>query len=31
MERGRELYEKGRRLAEDAADMFDEGRKIVGG
>jgi len=29
LDRGREMYEKGRRLADDAADMFERGRKIV--
>ncbi len=31
MERGRELYDRGRQLAEDAADLFERGRKLVQG
>jgi hypothetical protein len=31
MAKGRELYDKGRRLVDDAADMFEQGKKIVGG
>jgi len=31
IDRGREMYERGRKLAEDAADMFERGRKIVEG
>ncbi|HTW66943.1 MAG TPA: YtxH domain-containing protein [Bryobacteraceae bacterium] len=29
IERGREMYERGRKLADEAADMFERGRKIV--
>ena len=29
MSQGRELFEKGRRVADDAADMFERGRKMV--
>ena len=29
LERGREMYERGRKLADEAADMFERGRKIV--
>jgi hypothetical protein len=29
LERGKEMYEKGRKLADDAAEMFERGRKIV--
>ena len=29
LERGRELYERGRKLADEAADMFERGRKLV--
>jgi hypothetical protein len=31
LERGKEMYEKGRKMADDAADMFERGRKIVEG
>jgi gas vesicle protein len=31
IERTRELYDKGRRLADEAAAMFDEGRRLVEG
>jgi gas vesicle protein len=31
MDRGKELYERGRQLAEDAADLFERGRKLVQG
>jgi gas vesicle protein len=31
MERGRELYGKGKDLAEEAAAMFERGRKLVEG
>jgi len=31
MERGRELYSKGKTMADEAADMFERGRKIVEG
>ena len=30
-ERGRELYEQGRHLADEAADMFEDGRRLVEG
>ena len=30
-DKGRDLYEKGRRIAGEAADIFDRGRKIVEG
>jgi len=30
-ERGRELFEKGRRVADDAAELFERGRRIVEG
>jgi gas vesicle protein len=30
-DKGRDLYKKGRGLAEDAADMFERGRKLVEG
>jgi gas vesicle protein len=29
LDRGRDMYERGRKLADDAADMFERGRKIV--
>jgi hypothetical protein len=29
LERGREMYDRGRKLADDAAEMFERGRKIV--
>ena len=28
---GRDLFERGRKLVEDAADLFDRGRKLVKG
>ncbi len=28
---GREMFERGRKLVEDAADLFDRGRKLVRG
>jgi hypothetical protein len=28
-DRGREMYEKGRKLADEAAEMFERGRKLV--
>ena len=31
MERGRELYSKGNSMADEAADMFERGRKLVEG
>jgi gas vesicle protein len=31
MERGRELYSKGKSMADEAADMFERGRKLVEG
>lgn len=30
-DKGKELFEKGRRLADDAAEMFERGRKIIEG
>ncbi len=29
IDRGREMYERGRKLPDEAADMFERGRKIV--
>ena len=29
VEKGRDYYERGRRLADDAAEMFDRGRRLV--
>jgi gas vesicle protein len=31
MERGRELYSKGKSMADEAADMFERGKKLVEG
>jgi gas vesicle protein len=31
VDRGRELYGKGRQLADEAAEMFERGRKLVHG
>jgi len=31
MERGKELYERGKQIAEDAADLFERGKKLVQG
>lgn len=31
MDRGRELYSKGKSMADEAADIFERGRKIVEG
>jgi hypothetical protein len=31
MEAGRDVFERGRRLVEDAADLFDRGRRLVKG
>ena len=31
MDRGRELYSKGKNMADEAADMFERGRKLVEG
>lgn len=31
MDRGRELYERGRGIAGEAADLFDRGKKLVEG
>ncbi len=31
MERGKELYERGKKIAEDATDLFERGRKLVQG
>jgi gas vesicle protein len=30
-DKGRELFEKGRRVADDAAELFERGRKLVEG
>ena len=30
-QRGKELFEKGRRMADDAADLFERGRRIIEG
>jgi gas vesicle protein len=30
-EAGREMFDRGRKLVEDAADLFDRGRKLVKG
>jgi gas vesicle protein len=30
-EKGKELFEKGRRMADDAADLFERGRRIIEG
>ena len=29
LDKGREMYERGRKLADEAAEMFERGRKIV--
>ena len=31
MDRGRELYSKGKSMADEAADMFERGKKLVEG
>ena len=31
IERGRELYDRGKEIVEDAADLFERGRKLVQG
>ncbi len=31
IDKGKEIYEKGRRMADDAADMLDRGKKLVEG
>jgi hypothetical protein len=31
MDKGRELYDKGRRVADDAAELFERGRRLVEG
>ena len=31
MDKGRELFEKGRKMADDAADLFERGRRLVEG
>ena len=31
LDKGRELYEKGRKMADDAADLFERGRRLVEG
>jgi gas vesicle protein len=30
-EKGKELFEKGRRMADEAADLFERGRRIIEG
>jgi gas vesicle protein len=29
MEKGRDLYDRGRKIADDAADLFERGRRLV--
>jgi hypothetical protein len=31
MDKGKELYDRGRQLADEAADLFEKGRKMVQG
>jgi gas vesicle protein len=31
LDKGRELYERGRKMADDAADLFERGRRLVEG
>jgi hypothetical protein len=31
LDKGRELYEQGRKMADDAADLFERGRRLVEG
>lgn len=31
LDKGRELYKKGRKMADDAADLFERGRRLVEG
>jgi gas vesicle protein len=31
LDKGRELYQKGRKMADDAADLFERGRRLVEG
>jgi len=31
IEKGRDLFEKGRKMADDAADLFERGRRLVEG
>jgi gas vesicle protein len=31
MDKGRELFEKGQRVADDAAELFERGRRLVDG
>jgi gas vesicle protein len=31
MDRGKDLYDQGKKIAEDAADLFERGRKLVQG
>ena len=31
MDKGRELFEQGRKVADEAADLFDRGRRIIEG
>jgi gas vesicle protein len=31
LDKGRDLFEKGRKMADDAADLFERGRRLVEG
>jgi hypothetical protein len=31
LEKGKELYDRGRKIAEDAGELFESGRKLVKG
>jgi hypothetical protein len=31
MDKGRDLYDKGRKVADEAADLFERGRRLVEG
>jgi hypothetical protein len=31
MERGKELYDRGKQIADEAADLFERGKKLVQG
>jgi predicted CopG family antitoxin len=31
IDKGRDLFEKGRKMADDAADLFERGRRLVEG
>jgi hypothetical protein len=31
MERGKDLYDRGKKIVEDASDLFERGRKLVQG